>query len=162
MASSWVGILAIAGVAIGLGAAIRGAGALRRRRGTRRIPPALRTRQAQRIRVRVEVDASSVLPGMNAARRNVTTADLALSEARMVLSSERGVLLDLTAGRSRPLRAARCTGPGRLVLEGDAPRMNGEVGQFRIELAIDHAEAWASDLRRYVSPTPSEAGAPRP
>jgi len=151
MAEPWMGIVVVIGLAVAVGAVFRGMGRMRRRRGTARIPPALRVRQARGVRVRVEVEAGSVFPGMNAARRNITTGDLALSADRFVLSTERGVLVDVSEMGGRRLGAARCTGPGRLVLEGDRPRLDGSRGSFRIELALDDAESWAEALQTCVS-----------
>jgi hypothetical protein len=146
----WLAIALLAGTAILAGAAVRGAGAWRRRRGVARIPHADRERSARGVRAGVQVGAGSLFPGMSATRRNVTTLDLVLGRARLIVASERGVLLDLTAGRSRPLDSVRCTGPGRLVLEGGAPRIDGTRTGWRMEIAIDDAEGWAAALAPFA------------
>lgn len=140
-----------------VGAAVRAGGAWARRRHVAAIGRPDRT--AAGVRVRATVDGSAVLPGMKPGRGNVTIADLALGGGRFVLSSERGVLVDVGASHGRPLGSARCTGPGRLVLEGDAPRLTGPPGSWRMEITIDDAEGWARALQPYVAGGSSAAPA---
>jgi hypothetical protein len=150
MSTLALGALVVFGSMFAVGTGIRGMGVLLRRRAAGRIPAPQRTREVRGIRVRGQVDGPDVLPGMNPGRSNVTTADLVLSEDRFVLASERGLLIDVGTSRGVPLGSARCTGPGRLVIEGDVPRMTGAPGRYRLEMALDDAEAWAADLARFV------------
>ena len=80
--------------------------------------------------------------GFDARRRSRVKADLFLLEDRFVLSSEAGVLVDVQAGGSQ-LRSIRCTGPGRLVMEGP---VRGSEGMFRLEVVLADAQGWARDL----------------
>ena len=152
MSTLALGALVVFAALFVVGSGVRGMGVLLRRSAAGRIPAQQRKRAARGIRVRGQVDGPNVLPGMNPSRSNVTTADLVLSEDRFVLASERGVLIDVGVSRGVPLGSARCTGPGRLVIEGDVPRMTGVPGRYRLEMALDDAEGWAEDLARFVRP----------
>lgn len=152
MGSTGLAVLLVLGMLFVLGAAVRGAGVWARRRRLAAIPEP--ERAAWDVRVRATVESSTVLPGMKAGKNNVTNADLVVGGGRLLLSSQRGLLVDVGPGHGRPLGAARCTGPGRLVLEGDVPRITGDVAAWRMELAIDDAEGWAEALRPFVGTPP--------
>ena len=88
--------------------------------------------------------------GLNPRRTNLTTGDLVLTKDRFVLTSGRGVLADLGPERGRRFTSARCTGPSRLVIEGDIPRPDGGLGQYRFELVVADASGWAKLLSPFV------------
>jgi hypothetical protein len=60
------------------------------------------------------------------------------------------VLTELSPTFGRKFTSVRCTGPQRLVIEGDLPRPNGQLGHFRYELVITDAEGWAEALQPFV------------
>ncbi len=149
MDTTALALVLVLGALFAIGTVVRGFGVwARRRRLTAIAEP---DRAAYDIRVRATVAASSVLPGMRAGKSNLTSADLVLGGDRVILSSQRGLLVDVGAAHGRRLGSARCTGPGRLVLEGDVPRLSGDAAGWRMELALDDAEGWAEALRPFVA-----------
>lgn len=90
------------------------------------------------VPARVFVDAS-VLAGPAAGKLNRAQADIVLTEARLLVATHQGRLLELAAGAGG---SVRCTGPGRLVIEGERKRVSGP-SKVRIEVLTADAEAWA-------------------
>lgn len=107
-------------------------------------------RLAEGVGVQLQLYKTRAIQGMSPARRHSTEADLAITDDQLILASDRGVLLDLGPNRGRRFTAVRCTGPGRLVLEGDAPSTQ-TTGLYRFELTIEDAGAWAEALRPFVA-----------
>lgn len=87
------------------------------------------------------------LLGLEPNTPHLMRADVYLTEDRLVIVSNEGVLIDLRRDGPHPLRSARCVGPGRLVLEGTLER-----GAWRLELAEAGAEQWATALAPFVRP----------
>ena len=131
---------------LGMGATLKGLSWYQRWRVVRRLDPEQITRQARGASMRVMVQGSRLLPGMSRTRANRTRGDLILMSDRLLLTSSRGTLLDLRNNRGKKLSSARCTGPGRLILEGTIPVPSGPPGLYRIELQVDEASAWATEL----------------
>lgn len=90
--------------------------------------------------------------GLDPKRTNRLVGDLVLTEERFVLGSDRGLLADVGDDHGRRFTSARCTGPGRLVLEGELVNPAGEMGLYRFELVVQDAPAWARALQRFVKP----------
>ncbi|MCO4744979.1 MAG: hypothetical protein KC912_09340 [Proteobacteria bacterium] len=130
-----------------LGMARQGFGWWRRERVMRSLDTDALLRSTRSVTVRVLVTGVKSWRGLDARRRTGVRADLVLTDERFLVISDRGVLLDATAETS-PLQSARCTGPGRLVLEGSVGRADG---MFRLEMVLDDAQGWAADLREFVS-----------
>jgi hypothetical protein len=130
-----------------LGIARQGFGWWRRERVIREIDADTLRRSTRSVMVRVLVTGVQSWRGLDARRRTGVRGDLVLAEDRFVLITDRGLLIDANAETS-PLTSARCTGPGRLVLEGSVGRGDG---MFRLELVLDDAQGWATDLREFVS-----------
>ena len=107
-------------------------------------------RLSRDIGIRIRLRDTRAIHGMDPRKTHLTRGDLAMTEGRLILGSEKGLLLDIREGHGRPITSARCTGPGRLVLEGDIPDSRGDRGLYRFELVIDQASEWAKDLRRFV------------
>lgn len=135
---------------VAVGAALRGASWWTLRRGAARVPRDQVVREARGVTLRVLVQGTRVFPGMSTRYANRTRGDLVLGRDRFVLATRRGVLVDLGPGRGRPFGSVRCTGPGRLVIEGDAPGSRGSTGLYRIELTVDDAQGWAEALRPFA------------
>ncbi|MBW1881469.1 MAG: hypothetical protein JRJ84_24190, partial [Deltaproteobacteria bacterium] len=72
------------------------------------------------------------------------------TDDRFLLTSNRGLLADLGPDRGRRFTSVRCTGPGRLVIEGDVPRGDDARGLYRFELVLGDAPAWAEALAPFV------------
>lgn len=158
----WEAVVLVIAVVVLLGVATRVWWWWSRRTQLARVAGWPRRREALGRSLRVLVSGRA-LPGMNPKKSNRTTGDLVIAtseagEGRLVVASARGLLLDIGPGRGRPLRSARCTGPGRLVIEGDTPIGDGSAGAFRLEVTVDDAEGWASDLRPF---TKAPLGVPR-
>ena len=89
-------------------------------------------------RVFVERD---VLGGPKSMSINSTRADLSMSDARLVVATHHGRVLELT--RDQP-GSVRCTGPRRLVIEGARQRGDGPM-RVRAEVIVDDAERWVQE-----------------
>lgn len=94
-------------------------------------------REVEECAVRLFLNRS--IPGGPRAPGGRDRARLVLSEARLILSTGHGRVLEITADRPG---SVRCTGPRRLVIEGQHPTGRADV---RAELAVADAEAWQSD-----------------
>lgn len=90
------------------------------------------------VSARVFVD-QTMLAGPQAGVVNRAPADLVLTPERLLVATHQGRLLELKKGGGG---SVRCTGPGRLILEGRKPRANAEM-KIRIEVLIDNAEQFA-------------------
>lgn len=130
----------------------RGVGRWRRTRGAARLGDATITRRAHGVDLRVLLFRTRVFHGMLPGRTHLATGDLYVGPERFLMSTDKGVLADLATGRGRRFRSVRCTGPGRLVIEGDVPVPDGPPGLYRFELVIDDAPAWAEALQPFVEP----------
>ena len=87
---------------------------------------------------RVYVDRT-LLAGPVAGKINNMDADIILTEKRLLVSTHQGKLLELTQASTG---SVRCTGPGRLVIEGSKPRADGEI-LVRVEALVATAETWS-------------------
>lgn len=151
-------VLVVVVAVVAAGAALRAAGWWTVRRGAARVPRDQVVRAARGVTLRVLVQGTRLFPGMSTRYANRTRGDLVLGRDRFVLATRRGVLIDLGPGHGRPLGSVRCTGPGRLVLEGDAPGSRGAMGLYRVEVTVDDAEGWAEALRPYARAGNGRAG----
>ena len=109
-------------------------------------------RQLRGASMRVLTQGPPVFPGMSTSKANRTLGDLVLTADRLLLVCNRGKLLDIGANHGRKLTSARCTGPGRLILEGALPVPRGVVGRYRIEIIAPDATQWAAALAPWVEP----------
>lgn len=145
----WRSMLVVLGVLILAGAVLKLVSWARREKIVRTIDPESLTRSLRGVSLRVLLHGPTTLPGMNPDRANRTRGDLLVSSDRFVIASSRGVLVDVRSGSKR-LTSVRCTGPGRLVLEGEVPVMKGEPGRYRIELVTEEAASWVETLAPFV------------
>ncbi|GEM_PF-2251751 len=124
---------------------------VRRRRRVRAatVPAEHVLRQARKLPARVFVDRD-VVGGPQKGRTNRSQADLVLTQGRLLVATHQGRVLELT---TRNPGSVRCTGPRRLILEGERLQKAGLM-KVRIELICDDAEAW-------VELAASELGAAR-
>ena len=107
-------------------------------------------RRAERLSARLFVDKP--LPGgLRPARINPLRVHLLLSDDALLITNWRGALLSL---RSPSAARVVCTGPRRLVIEGER-RWRGETVRLRFEVLVEDAEGWARDIQEVVSPTTS-------
>ncbi len=149
---NWQGLVAVLSVLIAAGAALRAWGWWIRSRPRRSIDAADVRHQVRGISMRVLVQGSTALPGMNPQRANRTRGDLTLTEDRFLFTSNRGTLVDLRPERGRRLRSVRSTGPGRLVIEGNTPRPDGREARWRADIHLLDAQAWVDALQGFVDP----------
>ncbi len=148
---AWVKALVLVLTALVVsGALLRGLGWWRRRLALDGIRDEDVVRRATGVRMRVLVHGTRAVPGMGRRRASRTTGDLVLLRDRFVLATGQGVLADLRPDRGRRFSSARCTGPGRLVIEGDLPSPRGQPGLYRVEIAVPDAPEWARALRPWV------------
>ena len=91
-------------------------------------------RELDDVSVRLYVNRS--VPGGPRAPGGRDRARVVLSERRLLIATGHGRVLEL--GEERP-GSVRCTGPRRLVVEGQHPSGRAEV---RVEMTVDDAERW--------------------
>jgi hypothetical protein len=77
---------------------------------------------------------------------------MVLSEQRLILATGHGRVLEISAERPG---SVRCTGPRRLVIEGQHPSGRAEV---RAEMAIDDAEGWQQAAEALQASTTRRVG----
>ncbi len=118
---------------------------LRRRRALAGIPVNDAVRQARGVRVAGLLENLPPMKGLNPRRRNMMIGDLVLFADRFVLGSDRGLMADVGPHTGTEFSSVRCTGPGRLVIEG-------EIGQglYRFEITVDDAREWFRLLQPFV------------
>jgi hypothetical protein len=119
------------------------------------IPPESLRRSAFGVHSRAFVAGVSSFKGISSKYLNRLKLDLALSETRFLVVSSRGALIDVGVGRGRKFQSVRCTGPQRLVIEGELSGVT-QPGSYRFEMVIDDAEAWAKELAIWVDPNPDD------
>lgn len=129
----------------GLGVSMR----WRRHRAVARLTDVRRL--ARGATVRVTIVGTNNFFGFDPSRLGLTIGDLALTDREFVLATNRGVLVSLDTEERRRFTSARCTGPGRLVLEGDLPQASDRPAHYRLEVAVDEAEQWAEALIPFVA-----------
>lgn len=149
MTGAWVALAVFAGI-VSAGALLRGYGLLVRRRALARLPD--RATRVQGFTLRIMARGRHGLPGVSSGRTQRTTGDLGYTDDRLLLASNRGVLVDMRADGGRFLTSVRTTGPGKIVVEGETPGASGPVGTFRLELGIAEPAAIVADLQRFVRP----------
>ncbi len=145
-------------VLITVGGVLKGWSRWLRTRALSALPADQRQRVARGITLRVMVRGTAVLPGMRPNRTHRTTGDLALASDRFLIASNRGTLIDVGDGHGRRFDSVRCTGPGKLVIEGSVSRPDGRSGLYRIEAFLEDASVWADALQSYVD---APEGAPQ-
>jgi len=113
----------------------------RRRLQATQVPANLVVKAARGVTARVFVD-QDILDGPKANVINNTPADLVLTDDRLIVATRHGRVLEVSSGAG----SVRCTGPRRLVIEGERLRKNGPM-KVRIEALVDDAEGWAASAR---------------
>lgn len=146
----WESLLVVVVALATLGVLRRAWGTWLRRRAVARIPPAQVVRHARGVGLRALLSGTPPLLGLDPRKANRLVADLVLTADRFLLATDRGLWADLGPDHGRRFRAVRSPGPGRLVIEGDVPRADGELGLYRLELVVDDAPGWARDLAVFV------------
>jgi hypothetical protein len=134
-------MLLLAVLLIGVLAAVKLLGHVRRRAALRGLEGDTLLRLAPHVAARLALWRTGPVLGLLPGRTHALRVDLALTDDRLLLATDAGVLLDLHRSQAAMLRSARCTGPGRLVLEGAL----GE-GTWRLDVVVHDAEAWAAQL----------------
>lgn len=147
----WNSLLIVAVLVLAVFAARRTWASVLRARAGRLVPPEVRLRAEGNIPIRVLLYRTRSFRGMDPKRVNRTLGDLLLSSDRFVIASNRGVLVDVGPDRGRRFTSARCTGPGRLIIEGEIPNPGQEMGLYRFELSVADAAAWATALEPFVA-----------
>jgi hypothetical protein len=106
----------------------------RRNRGAIISPEEMVVRDIEDIAVRLYVNRN--IPGGPRAPGGRDRGRMVLSGQRLILSTGHGRVLEIRADRPG---SVRCTGPRRLVIEGQHPSGRADV---RAEMAIHDAEGW--------------------
>lgn len=137
--STILALLVVFGMVLGAGGVV--AVSRNRRRARAATVPQGETllREARDCGSRVFV-SSDVIGGPSADKINRSPADLVLTDKRLLVATRHGRVLEITAGSGG---SVRCTGPRRLVIEGERPQKDG-VMHVRAELIVPDAEVWAA------------------
>ena len=101
---------------------------------------------------------NSAILGLDPKRAARLTGRMALSESKFVLMTDKGRFTQIDRTQGRLLTSARCTAPGRLVIEGTIPQAGGQPGVYRLEAMFTEAEAWAVALQPFVDPDAPKFG----
>ncbi len=149
----WKTLIAISAGILILGTLFKLWTVLRRRAVLDGFDEAALVRVARGVSMKAMVYGTSAFKGLNPRRNNRTVGELILTADRFVISTARGVLVDIGPERGRKFTSVRCTGPGRLVIEGDIPRPEKDPAPWRFELVVEDAVAWADSLAPYVRET---------
>ncbi|MBN2800498.1 MAG: hypothetical protein JXX28_15260 [Deltaproteobacteria bacterium] len=135
------GLLLLMGAASRLGAWLRRTKVRRRLLGAREAPDRM-----EALTLRLILTGGTPIKGMSPLRAHRTGADLILVGDHLVVSSNRGVLLDTHAGPGASLRSVRSPGPGRLILEG----VLRPAGAFRMEAVSADPAGWVRALAPFT------------
>lgn len=89
--------------------------------------------------------------GFRSGHQTKTTVDMVLTKKQFLVVSNRGTLFDIRAEAARGrIGSVRCTGPGRLLFEGERQEANKKTTKYRVEISIPTATAWAQDLAPFA------------
>lgn len=110
-----------------------------RRRRASQVPDHEVVKIARGVPARLYVD-HDVLDGPRKGVINRSPADLVLTPTRLIIATRHGRVLELT--KANP-GSVRCTGPRRLIIEGERLRKQGTM-KVRLELIVDDAESWSA------------------
>ncbi|MED5369456.1 MAG: hypothetical protein VX899_00455 [Myxococcota bacterium] len=140
----------LAGVVVLICAALASAGLRFGRKQKRRQAAALskgETPVLQQLDVpaRVYVDRT-LLGGPVAGKINHLDTDILLTEGRLVVATHQGRLLEVLPGKDG---SVRCTGPGRLVIEGMRPSAKEDI-LVRVEALVPTADQWAARAKELL------------
>ena len=89
--------------------------------------------------------------GISSRYLNRVKIDVLLTEAASSWSLVGAYCLISASSKGRRFQSVRCTGPQRLVIEGDVPGVS-VAGSYRFELVLDDAQEWARALEPLVEP----------
>ncbi len=150
--STIVALLVVFGMVLGAGGLV--AVSRNRRRARAGSVPEGDTllREARDCGSRVFV-STDVIGGPSADRINRSPADLVLTDKRLLVATRHGRVLEITVGAPG---SVRCTGPRRLVIEGERPQRDG-VMHVRAELIVPDAEVWAALAAEQLQTEPPRA-----
>jgi len=106
--------------------------------------------EVKRVPIRAMSYGTAKVMGLDPRRAVRLTGRMALSKDRFVLVTDQGRFADVRIDQRRLLTSARCTAPGRLVLEGTIPQAGRAPGVYRLEVLFAEAPAWAEALQPFV------------
>ena len=106
--------------------------------------------QINRVPIRAMSYGTASVMGLDPKRAVRLTGRMALSKDRFVLITDQGRFADIRSDQKRLLTSARCTAPGRLVIEGTIPQAGSAPGVYRLELLFEQATEWALALQPFV------------
>jgi hypothetical protein len=131
------------------GAGLKWLQSTRRRRAVQKI-------QETPIRITHGVYARVMVRGMTfrgfrSGHQTKTTVDMVLTQKRLLVVSNRGTLFDIRAEAARGrIGSVRCTGPGRLLFEGERQEASKKATNYRVEISLSTATSWAQDLAPFA------------
>lgn len=131
-------ILLLSGLAAG--ASVRTLRARRRLRATQLPDGGPPSREARDLPVRLYVERT-VVGGPQSGGINRGRADLVLGRGCLLVGTHHGRVLQIDAEHPG---SASCTGPRRLVLEGQHP---SGITRTRLEIMVDDANVWAAAIQ---------------
>ena len=143
---TWFIVLAI--IFVG-GAGLKWYQSYRRRRAIQKVKATPR-RIAHGVSARVRVNGLT-FRGFRSGRQTKTKVDMVLTDKQLLVVSNQGTLFDIQASASTGrIGSVRCPGPGRLLFVGDRQEANRKTTNYRVEISILTATAWAQDLAPFA------------
>ena len=114
------------------------------------LPESAIVEQAENIRTVAMSDGIPTGLGFKSGRGVRVRTSLFATADRVVVVTREGKIADLVLGAQQKLKTARCTAPGRLVVEGTIPQIGRGDGLYRLELNFAEAKKWESVLLPFV------------
>lgn len=146
MGRTWFIVLAI--IFVG-GAGLKWFQSLRRRRAIQKVK-ATPIRIAHGVYARV-MARGMTFRGFRSGRQTRTKVDMVLTQKQLLVVSNRGTLFDIRAGAAKGrIGSVRCSGPGRLLFEGERQEASKKATSYRVEISLPTATSWAQDLAPFA------------
>ena len=112
----------------------------------------------EKVSIRAMSFGTTNVMGLDPKRAVRMKGRMALSDTRFVLVTDQGRFADIRVDQGRKLTSARCTAPGRLVIEGTIPQVGRQPGVYRLEVLFERATEWALALQPFVDPDAPKFG----
>ena len=148
----WIGLLVVLGLLAVIGVCVKTYYLFRRRVALRSVQGEL-VRSASAISARISVEGRR-FRGFRPGFSTRTWLEMKLTTQQFVVVTNRGVLFDVSVdGERGRIGSIRCTGPGRIVFEGERREMKGKATRYRVEATLPTASEWVKALDGFADET---------
>lgn len=146
------GLLVVFGLLAVVGVGVKTYYRLRRRMVLRAVQGDL-VKSASAVSARISVEGRQ-FHGFRPGYSTRTWLEMKLTTQQFVVVTNRGVLFDISAdGERGRIGSIRCTGPGRIVFEGERGELNGKPTRYRVEATMPTASEWVRALDGFADET---------